>query len=310
MTSTIPQPPTEREVSSARRDAMHDQLRRRIAAERYRQARGPRAAGPRRHLLPLVAAAAVLVVLGATVTVLTLIRNEKPAPPAQRPTPIVSATPSRQVTPQDQNFTAQAGVLRDACATALRDEEPGATSNQTPPAREFVDLDALRFLGAATDNEQFAAAFTDDETMVFCVWSGPGGSSPMPPSGQVRLLGYRKHVQWMPGPVTVELSTGAGGEPWSALLVGRAVATAKTVEVVNGDMVTVVPVRNGTFVAAAETRPGTSRGPITVRALAADGSLLGEWRQGQRVCAVDPNGAVVFGVTDDPGICVRAVPWR
>ncbi|MFI5959466.1 hypothetical protein [Cryptosporangium sp. NPDC051539] len=305
MTSTIPTPPPERDVSAERRDAMRDAVRRRIAAERRRP--GPRAAGIRRHLMPLLAAAAVAVLLGATVTVLSLMRSATP-PPAHPPAPTSSPAPSPSATLEGFSDV-QKTVLRNACVTELKNQVPGQNSAQPRMAKEFVDLDALRLINAVTNTDKTVTVLTDDETLVFCSWHSVAHGSSLPPASRLDLVGYRAHAQWMPGPITMELAVGPGLAPSWYLVVGRTRPEAHTVRVTAGDGTETVPVVDGTFAASVSLRRETGVVPA-VQALDRNGQFLAEWHAGQRACAVDPRGTVVFGVRGDPPECVKAVPWH
>ncbi|TQS43061.1 hypothetical protein [Cryptosporangium phraense] len=297
MTSTIP---PEREVSPERRAAIHADLRRRIATHRRRP--GPRA---RRHLLPLVAAAAVLVVLGTTVTVLTLIRDHRgPEPASHRPHPAPA--------PYDlPGFTAAGRLaLRNACVTALKNEKPGQGMSPTRMAKQFVDLDDLQLLNAVTDaRTQTIAVLTDGEKLTYCIWRSVAGRSSLPPAAQVDVLGYGEHVQWLPGPVMIDLVLTSGGPPFTTLVIGRATPDVRNVAVTAGEKSYLYGVRQGTFIASVTHQKPPTR-PASVRGYPLHGKLTAPFVADGDTCAVDPDGTVVVGSTTDPSTCRPAVPWR
>lgn len=133
-------------------------------------------------------------------------------------------------------------------------------------------------------------------------------------------IGARGPLDWLPGPVSLDLSgatPGAGVNAGLESAIGRVTSDVARVTYTTGEVTTDAVIDNGTYVARilhpSNWDASQARQDGVVRAYDAHGKLVGTVDQSKYylTCHRAPGGALIpWGTTADPSTCRDAVPWR
>jgi hypothetical protein len=311
MSNATVQLPPERELPPGRQAAMRAQILRDIAGTKRGKTHSPRALMIRRRLLPLVAAAAVLLVIGATVGVLVASRRER--------TPVVER-PDRAVVTSDlivPGFTrAELKSLRDACVKDLRgDEEETSMNFGITPMREQIDVDGLQVYNAASDKHTTIVLLYTTDGRAHCSWDGPR-TKDLP--RQTSSSGYDTNdPRWIPGAASIEAgSSRESGGKYYDTFGGRVPASVTRIEATIADGKATATVVNGTYLVTVERSipPTRDLAARIIRTYDRNGQLIGTYtqpaiRQNDH-CVVTPSGQQIEGTKQtDLTMCTEALPW-
>lgn len=311
MSSALLQPPPERDLPPGRHASMRDEVLRQINGTERRKPYSPRMSMLRRRVLPLVAAAAVLLVIGASVGVLIASHREKPLPPAEHPD---RAT----IAPTVPGFTSAAlDALRATCIAKMKTEDEGRTGFGRPAVEDEIDLASLHIYNVVVDQYGAMALLYARDGQGGCNWwKGTTGRTPAlsaPPDSS----GYGAHdPAWLPGVITVDSSNGSSGSgPDYTRWGGRVTADVTRVEVTDRGQTVSVPVVNGTYIATIGYDDQKTRQSDThFRAFDRANTLVGEYKapsSDDSYCLVTPDGEQIDGRKQkDLSHCEKALPWR
>ncbi|MGH3878004.1 MAG: hypothetical protein ACRDSK_13325 [Actinophytocola sp.] len=209
-----------------------------------------------------------------------------PPPPGARPSPAIPGVSPDRRNEIERNCAGEAGKQR-AVLYRLIEDAAGRTAVLYTPDGEAIECP----LGVA------------DSLL------GPG-------------IGARGPLDWLPGPVSLDLSGATPGDGANAGLetaIGRVTSDVARVTYTTGGVTTDAVVDNGTYVARIlhpndwDASEAEARQNGVVRAYDARGELIGTVDQSRYylTCYRAPGGALLpWGTSADPSTCREAVPWR
>lgn len=311
MTEATLRPPPEQELPPGRHDALRRQLLDEIAGRRPRSTSEPRTTRFRRQLMPLAAAAAVLIVIAGVIGVL-IGSHRRPAPALNQPVvPGYSGTDLH--------------TIIESCIDELRQAQRSSTSAN--PVATDLDLDGLRVYNIKADDAGTVALLYAADFSASCSWDAylrHNWLRPEQPSGY-RVQPQNPH--WLPGAASIDAQlsrAGGDADPTSGFpgsrgyqqVGGRVPSAAARVEVtVDGTTVSVQPV-NGTYLATLwfDSKYQPVNGATVIRTYDRAEALLGEYTsdsRGPKTCVVTPEGTRIAGPAPANGrTCTEAVRWQ
>ena len=169
---------------------------------------------------------------------------------------------------------------------------PGPGETQGPLIR-----DAVQLYNVVTDSSGSHALLYGPGVGLVCDFDGTqynaGGYSGGDPVS----------LQWLPGPVSIDLNS---GDETGQTVAGRVTSAVAQVELLAGPYSERVRPVNGTYLIRV---PGAET-DVEVIAYGRDGRPLEARKQGDIECYTSPDGAVVIQGSDRTTDCRRATPWR
>jgi hypothetical protein len=308
MSDLMLQPPPERDLPPGRHGALRGQLINEIAS------RNPRRAPSvvRRRLLPMVAAAAVLIVIAGVVGAL-IGSHRRPNPTVNRPAKVT-------IEPVVPGYThAELTAIKNACVEAAKKLEKGSQGFGTAPLEDRVDVSSLRVYNVVSDDLGAMALLYGTDGVGACYWNWlPVRTVPARAADLTAKNGTSSvrpgYPQWLTGPVTVEAEMGTGGTNAYARISGRVTSNVARLEVtVGGKTASVVPV-NGTYIATLRFTKYPANSEPVIHAYDRTNKLVTVLDERAYNlaggCVVTPQGVRIAGGKTDVKKCTEAVPWR
>ena len=310
MSDQMLEPPAERDLPPGRHGVLRNQVLDQIAGRAPRQAPSV----IRRRLLPMVAAAAVLIVIAGVVGVL-IGSHRRPEPTVNRPDKVT-------IEPVVPGYShAELGAIKDACVEAAKEREKGAQGFGQVPLAERVDVPSLRVYNVVIDELGAMAVLYGTDGVGSCYWSWrPAQTIPATAADLTAKNGTGEvdhgYPQWLSGPVTFDggMSTSGSGDDF-ARVAGRVLSNVARVEVTRaGRTVSVVPV-NGTYIATVRLGTHPDNGNAVIRTYDRTNKLLAVFDEKAQSsagkCVVTPQGVRISGPKPtNAKNCTEAVPWR
>jgi hypothetical protein len=177
-------------------------------------------------------------------------------------------------------------------------------------------LEEARLYNIVRDRYGTLALVIGRKIMLDCV-SSPRGF--VPSGGGEVGAAAGDSLDWLPGPIAVDLTEGGVPGGWMSIA-GRVSAAVASVVVRFGDQSRRVTPVNGTFLVrfpsptamVEHTAPAGTVKDTSLAATAYDGRgrVLGTWPSAGTICVTAPGGGVVTGTPSPATRCVPAVRWR